>query len=131
MDPLSTTSGSIVIGKIIAALAGLLGGISVSFFYQPQKLVEHGKLAAGAIVGGISVGASFALAGIIAIQLGLDIANTDIALGIGYLVGLVSVGIISWVANFLEKREHKDILEITDEITAVATRVSAKKAPLP
>lgn len=28
----------------LAALAGLFGGLSVSFFWQPKKLHQHGRL---------------------------------------------------------------------------------------
>jgi acyl-coenzyme A thioesterase PaaI-like protein len=116
-EPVTTTAaGGYLISKAAATFAALLGALSVSFFYQPKKLHEHGKLAAGAIVGGISVSAAFTLAGIIANQLGVDFAQVDNALGIGYIIGITSVGVIAWVANFLSKREDKDILEIAKEI---------------
>jgi hypothetical protein len=102
--------------KGAAALTGLCGGLSISLFHQPEKLHAHGKLAAGAIVGGISVSASFALGGLLAKSLGLNFADIDVALGLGYVVGLVSIGLVAWVANFLEKRENKDILEVVQEV---------------
>ena len=103
-------------GKTAAAIAGLCGGLSISLFYQPQKLHAHGKLAAGAIIGGIAVSSAFALGGLVAKTLGLSLEDIDVSLGIGYFVGMLSVGLISWVANFLEKREGKDILEVANEI---------------
>jgi hypothetical protein len=116
-EPVTTTAaGGYLISKAAATFAALLGALSVSFFYQPKKLHEHGKLAAGAIIGGISVSAAFTLAGIIANQLGVDFSQVDNALGIGYLIGILSVGVIAWVANFLSKREDKDILEVVKEI---------------
>lgn len=50
----------------LAALAGLFGGLSVSFFWQPKKLHQHGRLAAGIIIGAISVSTTFTLGGFIA-----------------------------------------------------------------
>jgi hypothetical protein len=116
-EPVTTTAaGGYLLSKGAATFAALLGALSVSFFYQPKKLHEHGKLAAGAIIGGISVSAAFTLAGIIANQLGVDFTQIDNALGIGYIIGITSVGVIAWVANFLSKREDKDILEVVKEI---------------
>jgi hypothetical protein len=109
MDQMNPTS-SYVISKGAAALAGLLGGLSVSFFWQPKKLHQHGKLAAGAIIGGISVASAFSLGGIVAHMMGLNFADLDTALGLGFFIGVVCVGFIAWVANALEKREGSDIL---------------------
>jgi hypothetical protein len=109
-------AGGYLLSKAAATFAALLGALSVSFFYQPKKLHEHGKLAAGAMIGGISVSAAFTLAGIIANQFGVDFTQIDNALGIGYIIGITSVGVIAWVANFLSRREEKDILEVVREI---------------
>ena len=49
-------------GKLYSGVAGFFGGLSVSFFWQPKKLHSYGKLAAGAIIGGISVAAAIAAA---------------------------------------------------------------------
>jgi hypothetical protein len=133
MEPTSTAAGGLVISKGAAAIAALFGGLSVSFFYQPKRLHQFGRLAAGAIIGGISVGASFALAGLIATQVGLDFNDFDTALGIGYVVGMMSVGVIAWIANFLQKREEKDILEVAQElrgkVAAPIKRTTVRKTP--
>lgn len=133
MEP--TTAGY-VISKGAAALAGLFGGLSVSFFWQPKRLHQHGKLAAGAIIGGISVSAAFALGGLIARYVGLNFSDVDVALGLGYLIGVICVGVIAWIANFLEKREDKDVLEVAQEIRSAAggkppakRKPTAKRAP--
>jgi len=63
--------------------------------------------------------------------MGVDFQNIDIALGIGWVIGIASVGIVAWVANFLEKREGKDILEVATEVKAAVRGapkpVAAKK----
>lgn len=128
-EPASTAASGYVVSKAATALAGLFGGLSVSFFWQPKRLHQHGKLAAGAIIGGISVASSFSLGGLIANQLGMDFASVDTALGLGFLIGAGSVGVIAWLANFLEKREDKDILEVVQEVRGVAKKRPAKKQP--
>lgn len=90
-----------LLSQCLAALAGLFGGLSVSFFWQPKKLHQHGRLAAGVIIGAISVSTTFTLGGFISHWLGMNFRDSDIAMGIGYFVGALSVGMIAWVANFL------------------------------
>lgn len=132
MEPTTgTAAGGYFISKFAAAAAGLVGGLSVSFFYQPKKLHQHGKLAAGAIIGSIAVSSAFALGGIMAYLLGVDFHNIDIALGLGWLIGILSVGLVAWVANFLEKRESKDILEVAAEVKQVVRGGQAKKTTAP
>jgi hypothetical protein len=125
-EPISSFSGGYVISKGAAALAGLFGGLSVSFFWQPQRLHQHGRLAAGAIIGGISVSASFALGGLIARWAGLNFSDVDVALGLGYAIGVMCVGVIAWVANFLEKRENDDIMEVVQEVRGNKTATPKK-----
>lgn len=119
-------AGSFAIGKLLSGIAGFFGGLSVSFFWQPKKLHQYGKLAAGAIIGGISVAASIALGGIVASKLKLDMNDADTALGIGYMIGIVSVGIISFLANYFDKRDGHDILEVAQELKN-GKKKSAKK----
>lgn len=90
-----------LLSQCLAALAGLFGGLSVSFFWQPKKLHQHGRLAAGVIIGAISVSTTFTLGGFISHWLGMNFRDSDIAMGIGYFVGALSVGMIAWVAIFL------------------------------
>ncbi|CAB4169009.1 hypothetical protein UFOVP581_33 [uncultured Caudovirales phage] len=120
IEPESTAAG-FALSKAAAALAGLFGGLSVSFFWQPKKLHQHGKLAAGAIIGGMAVSAAFTLGGMIARWLGLNFNDVDTALGLGYIIGILCVGIIAWLANFLERRENKDILEVVQEVRSAAS----------
>jgi hypothetical protein len=135
MDPASTTAGGYAISKGAVSLAALLGALSVSMFWQPKKLHQHGKLAAGAMIGGISVGAAFALGGLIAKWVGLNFEEIDTALGLGYAIGVIAVGVIAWVANLLEKYENKDILEVADAFRGKAPaakttrRTPARKTP--
>ncbi|SFT94969.1 hypothetical protein SAMN05192562_103280 [Kosakonia arachidis] len=117
----------------LAALAGLFGGLSVSFFWQPKKLHQHGRLAAGVIIGAISVSTTFTLGGFIARWLGMNFKDSDIAMGIGYFIGAISVGMIAWLANFFNRREGQDILQVAGELKRAARGVkvtpSRRRAP--
>jgi len=124
-EPITTTTGTgFIIGKALSALAGLIGGLSISVFWQPEKIKQHGRLAAGALIGGISVGGAFTLGGLVARYLGLDLADMDTALGIGFVIGVTSVGIINFIANFLERRESRDILEVVGEVREAKRRIT-------
>lgn len=129
MEPASTGGTGFLAGKLLSAIAGMIGGLSLSVFWQPEKIRQHGKLAAGAIVGGISVGGSVALGGMVAKYLGLEMDNMDTALGIGFMMGLVSVGVINFLANFFDKREGADILEVAREVKQNAGTKSASRKP--
>lgn len=117
-----------LLSQSLAALAGLFGGLSVSFFWQPKKLHQHGRLAAGVIIGAISVSTTFTLGGFIARWLGMNFKDSDIAMGIGYFVGAISVGMIAWLANFFNRREGHDILQVAGELKRVARGIP-KAAP--
>ncbi|WP_086002479.1 hypothetical protein [Pectobacterium wasabiae] len=108
-----------MLSQALAALAGLFGGLSVSFFWQPKKLYQHGRLVAGVIIGAISVSTTFMLGGFIARWLGMNFQDSDIAMGIGYFVGAISVGMIAWLANFFNRREGDDILQVAGELNRV------------
>lgn len=123
-EPVST---GFAIGKLLSGIAGFFGGLSISFFWQPKQLHQHGKLVAGAIVGGISVAASFALGGVAAHYLGLNINEADTALGIGYCIGVLSVGLISLVANFFDNREGQDILQVAKELKGTKPTINKKR----
>jgi hypothetical protein len=111
-------SSGFAITKVITGIAGLFGGIAISIFWQPKKIRQHGMLAAGAIIGALSFGFSFALGGIAARSIGIDLANPDNAMAVGVAIGAISVGVVSFVANWLAKREGKDIGEVIKDVKA-------------
>jgi ethanolamine transporter EutH len=118
-EPVSGAASGFAIGKALTAIAGFFGGLSVSFFWQPKKLHQYGKLAAGAIIGGIAVAASITLGGIISHYIGVDVNNSDFALAVGYVIGVLSVFVLSILVNFFEKKEDKDIFEVASEIRSM------------
>lgn len=131
VEPVSTSAAGYSITKtIFLSLAGLFGSTSLAFFWQPKKLHAHGKMAAGAIVGGIGVGSAVTLGGVIMRYLGLDDTSADVALGVGYVVGLMSIGLIGLIASFFEKREGKDILEVVKEVRSGAANKQTRAKPV-
>ena len=110
----------------ITAIAGLFGGISISFFWQPKKLLQRSRIMAVAIISSISMSAAFALGGLVAMRLRIDLSQTDIALGLGYLVGACSIGVITWLANLFSHYEQQDIVEVTQQISEVLHHMPKK-----
>lgn len=127
MDAPSAIASGFAISKIYYALAGLFGGYMLSFFWQPAKLKGHGRLGAGAIIGGISVGSAVIFGGALSIFLGLDPNDANIALAVGGGIGIVAVAIVSLLANFFDKREGSDLLEVVQEIRSVGVKKPTRK----
>jgi len=125
-EPVSSAASGFAIGKALTAIAGFFGGLSVSFFWQPKKLHQYGKLAAGAIIGGIAVAASITLGGIVSHYIGIDVNNSDSALAVGYVIGVLSVFVLSILVNFFEKKEDKDIFEVASEMKSMSRNLQSK-----
>lgn len=111
-------AGGWLVSKLAPALGGLFGGLSLAMFWTPEKLREKGKIASIFIAGGISAMAGFALTGFVAIQLGIDQQKIDAIIGLSWALGLLSIAVMNWLANFMAAREHLDIAEVGREINA-------------
>lgn len=105
-----------LISEALLAFSGLFGGVSISFFWQPQRLHQHSRFMAGIIFGGISMGAAVALGGLAARWLKIDLNQADITLGLGYILGAMSNGLIVWLANFFRRHEQRDIFDVASVI---------------
>lgn len=121
-------AGGWLVGKLAPALGGLFGGLSLAMFWTPEKLREKGKIASVFIAGGISAMAGFALTGVVAMQLGVDQQKIDLIIGLSWFLGLVSIAVMNWLANYMAKREHLDIAEVGHEINA--TRKGQAPTPI-
>jgi hypothetical protein len=111
-------AGGWLLGKLAPALGGLFGGLSLAMFWTPEKLREKGKIASIFIAGGISAMSGFAFTGIVALQLGIDQSKIDVIIGLSWGLGLLSIAVMNWLANFMAAREHLDIAEVGREINA-------------
>lgn len=127
MEPV-VTGITFAIAKIYYGIAALFGGFMLSFFWMPERLKKHTPVAAGAIIGGVSVGAGVIFGGALAVQLGMNPNDANTALAVGGGIGLSAVAIVSWLANFFDNRQNKDLLEVVQEVRQVA-KPAAKKTP--
>lgn len=127
MEPVVTAT-SFAISKVYYGLSALFGGFMLSFFWMPDKLKKHTPVAAGAIIGGVSVGAGVIFGGALTVYMGMNPNDANTALAVGGAIGLTAVAIISWLANFFDNRKDKDILEVVQEVRQV-TKPAAKKSP--
>ena len=117
------SAGGWMIGKLAPAIGGLFGGLSLAMFWTPEKLREKGTVASIFIAGGISAMAGFSFTGGIASYLGISSEKIDVIIGLAWLLGLCSVAIMNWIANFMSKREHMDIAEVAQEINKTRQRI--------
>jgi hypothetical protein len=116
MEPTAAVATSFAVSKLYYAIAGLFGGAALAFFWTPAKLSKHGRMAAGAIVGGVSVGSAVIFGGALAVYFGMNPNDANTALAVGGGLGFASIAIISLLANFFEKRENKDLLDVVNEV---------------
>lgn len=122
------SAGGWMIGKLAPAVGGLFGGLSLAMFWTPEKLREKGTVASIFIAGGISAMAGFSFTGGIATYLGISSEKIDVIIGLAWLLGLCSVAIMNWIANFMSKREHMDIAEVAQEINKTRQRIQRPTA---
>ncbi|ASY82120.1 hypothetical protein [Pectobacterium polaris] len=106
----------ILISDTIASISGLFGGLNISFFWRPRKLNDYSKYTSALIIIIISASSAFSLVGIVAGILHINTSEIENAIGLGYLVGAISVGLITLLANFFSYRENDDILDVASEI---------------
>ncbi len=87
------------------------------------EIIEHakekGKIASIFIAGGISAMSGFAFTGLVAMQLGIDQQKIDLIIGLSWALGLSSIAIVNWMANFMAKREHLGIDQVAQDLNAM------------
>lgn len=126
MEPI-TTAVSFGISKFYYGISALFMGMVVMFLRKSPTLRGHGKAASGAIVGGVSVGSGIIFGGAVAVYLGMNPNDANTALAVGGTIGLFAVGIITAVANLLDKTEDKDLIELVGDVKAVVTAPAKPK----
>lgn len=121
---------SFIVAKIYYGISALFGGLVLSFFWKPDRFKQYTPVAAGALIGGISVGSGVIFGGALAVWLGMNPNDANTALAVGGAIGLTAVAIVSWLANYFDKRQGKDILEVVKEVQGKAPAEPAKKPPV-
>lgn len=95
--------------KVASMIGGLLGGFAILTFIKPTSIKE------AFIRGGMSVGSAIVFADPL-----LDLVkiqnNWETQLMSGFCVGFLAYTVLGMVANFLEKNQHKDIVNVVKEI---------------
>jgi hypothetical protein len=119
-----------LIGKLAPALGGLFGGLSLAMFWTPEKLREKGKVASVFIAGGISAMAGFSFTGAVAMWMGVPSDKLDMVIGLAWLLGLSSIAIMNWLANYMSKREHMDIGEVAEDMKRGRERLQGNTPPV-
>ena len=99
-----------LVSKLVSAVAGLMGGFIIAAYWLPARLENRSKLAAGVIIGGTSSGCAVSLYGLIIYRLGLPTEDVDLIMGVSFLLGVLSIGVVNWVAVIFDKYENTDML---------------------
>lgn len=130
----TVVAGGWLVSKLAPAIGGLFGGLSLAMFWTPEKLREKGTVASVFIAGGISAMAGFSFTHGVASYLGIVGDKIDVIIGLAWLLGLCSVAVMNWIANFMSKRENMDIAEIAEELNSTRKRIQGgtprKRAPV-
>jgi hypothetical protein len=120
-EPMSTAAGGFAISKIYYAIPALFVSLVVVFLRNKPTFKNHGRMATGAIVGGSAVGFSVVFGGALAVWLGMDPQDANIAMAIGGAIGLFSFTLVKVIVNFFDRMEDKDIVEVAAEVRGMVT----------
>jgi branched-subunit amino acid ABC-type transport system permease component len=110
----------LLITKGLHWLVAAFGGLAISVFYVPKKLMNLTVVQRTFVIGGVcgSMGAVFT--GLVVIwaskQLGFDPTDWNYVLPIALVVGASSLTIVITAANFFRKSEGKDIVEVVKDL---------------
>jgi hypothetical protein len=117
-EPASSATGGFLVGKLAYALGGFVGGLTTSMFWTPQRLKDHGKLAAGGImVAAPTLAAAFTGVSV-ARRFGLNEQDLDVGLALGWAIGLLTIFLVAVLANFFRERESSDIISVARDVKA-------------
>lgn len=101
--------GSYLTAKIASMIGGLFGGAAILTFIKPKTIGEAFTR------GGVSVGSAIVFSGPL-LEL-MDMKNNwEGQLMSGFCIGFVSYSILGMVANFLQKNQSKDIVEVISDV---------------
>ena len=98
-----------ITAKVASMIGGLFGGFAILTFIRPKSISE------AFMRGGVSVGSSMVFTYPLLDMLGIS-NNWETQLMGGFCVGFLSYTVLGMVANFLQKNQHKDIVEVVKEV---------------
>lgn len=103
---------SYVTAKIAAAIGGFFGGAAIMTWIKPKSISE------AFIRGGVSVGSAIIFAGPILTHLG-SASDWELQLMVGACIGFIAYSVLGMIANFLLRRQNKDIKEVVEEVKGI------------
>lgn len=95
--------------KVASMIGGLFGGFAILTFIRPKTISE------AFMRGGVSVGSSMVFTYPLIDMIGLS-NNWETQLMGGFCVGFLAYTVLGMVANFLQKNQHKDIVQVVKEV---------------
>ncbi|AXF86783.1 hypothetical protein DTO96_102539 [Ephemeroptericola cinctiostellae] len=105
-----------VVVRLAWALSGLFGAFALSVFWLPRKIEGRAAIAKGAIIGGTGVAVPLVFTGLVLRQLGLDGNDLDTAMPVAFVLGMLALALINWIANAVDRREDVDIIDVAREV---------------
>jgi hypothetical protein len=109
--------------KVASMIGGLMGGATILTFIRPKNIGE------AFIRGGVSVGSSIIFSDPALTY--LDISHHwENQLMSGFCVGFIAYSVLGMIANFLNKNQNKDIIQVAKETRDdVAEIIEGDKKP--
>ncbi|WP_233973330.1 hypothetical protein [Pectobacterium versatile] len=118
----------ILTSDTITSISGLFDGLNIPFFWRPRKQNDYSKYTSALII--ISASSAFSLVGIISGMPHINTSKIENAIGLGYLIGAIAVGLVTLLANFFSYRENSDILDIASKIKQARKGTQSVSRPL-
>lgn len=110
----------VAIAKALHWIVAAFGGLMISVFYVPKKLMNLTLMQRIFVIGGVcgTMGAVFTGLAVLWLskQLGFDPLDWNFVLPVSLTVGASSLTIVIATANFLKKSEDKDIVEVVKDL---------------
>lgn len=100
---------SYISAKIASMIGGFFGGAAILTFIRPKTIGE------AFIRGGVSVGTAIIFSSPVLELIGLSNSVENYGMS-GFCVGFFSYSILGMIANFLQKHQNSDIVEVVNDI---------------
>ena len=100
---------SYLTAKVASMVGGLFGGFAILTFIKPKTIGE------AFMRGGMSVGSAMVFTQPLLVM--ADISNNwESQLMGGFVVGFLAYTVLGMVANFLQKNQNKDIVQVVKDV---------------
>lgn len=100
---------SYLTAKVASMIGGLFGGFAILTFIKPKNISE------AFIRGGVSVGSAMVFGQPLLTIMEIS-NNWETQLMSGFCVGFLSYTVLGMIANFLQKNQNKDIVQVVKDV---------------